>query len=112
MPNCAQNPGLWMHHVQPSERERKLHEVTHLPFKRWCSFCVMGKSRANLKCASDPNDLAARTHPTVQVDVFFQTAGNCLLLCVDAWSKYLHIAFEEQEPRSDWRSDCRVFGNT
>ena len=101
-----------MHHVQPSERERKLHEVTHLPFKRWCSFCVMGKSRANLKCASDPNDLAARTHPTVQVDVFFQTAGNCLLLCVDAWSKYLHIAFEEQEPRSDWRSDCRVFGNT
>ena len=68
--------------AQPSERERKLHEVTHLPFKKWCSFCVMGKSRAILKYASDPKDIADRTHPTVQVDLFYQTAGNCLRLCV------------------------------
>ena len=77
--------------VQPSERERKLHEVTHLPFKRWCAFCVMGKSRANLKYASEPAEIASRSNPTVQVDIFFQTAGNCLLLCVDTWSKYVSV---------------------
>ena len=77
--------------VQPSERERKLHEVTHLPFKRWCAFCVMGKSRANLKYASEPAEIANRSNPTVQVDIFFQTAGNCLLLCVDTWSKYVSV---------------------
>ena len=77
--------------VQPSERERKLHEVTHLPFKRWCAFCVMGKSRANMKYPSDPIDASARTNPTVQVDMFFRTASNCLLLCIDVWSKYLHV---------------------
>ena len=77
--------------VQPSERERKLHEVTHLPFKRWCAFCVMGKSRANMKYPSDPIDASARTNPTVQVDMFFQTANNCLLLCIDVWSKFLHV---------------------
>ena len=77
--------------VQPTEKERKLHEVTHLPFKRWCSFCVMGKSKANIKYASDPADVAVRTNPTVQVDIFFQTASNSLLLCVDVWSKFLQV---------------------
>ena len=23
---------------QPSERERRLHEITHLPFRKWCPF--------------------------------------------------------------------------
>ena len=77
--------------VQPTEKERKLHEVTHLPFKRWCSFCVMGKSKANIKYASDPADVAVRTNPTVQVDIFFQTASNSLLLCVDVWSKFIQV---------------------
>ena len=77
--------------VQPTEKERKLHEVTHLPFKRWCSFCVMGKSKANIKYASDPADVSERTHPTVQVDIFFQTASNSLLLRVDVWSKFLQV---------------------
>ncbi|CAK8995861.1 Retrovirus-related Pol polyprotein from transposon TNT 1-94 [Includes: Protease [Durusdinium trenchii] len=27
----------------------------------------------------------------VKVDLFYQTAGNCLLLCVDTWSKFLYI---------------------
>ena len=51
----------------------------------------MGKSRANLKCASDPVDVAARTNPTVQVDTFLQTATSSLLLCVDVWSKFLQV---------------------
>ena len=44
-----------------------------------------------MKYASDPKDIAERTHPTIQVDLFYRTAGNCLLLCVDTWSKYPFI---------------------
>ena len=29
---------------QPSAAERKLHEVTHLPFRAWCAFCEQAKS--------------------------------------------------------------------
>ena len=35
-----------------------------------------------MKYASDPKDIAERTHPTIQVDLFYRTAGNCLLLCM------------------------------
>ena len=34
---------------QPSAMERKLHEVTHLPFRPWCAFCAQTKSRGHYK---------------------------------------------------------------
>ena len=71
--------------------ERKLHEVTHLPFKRWCGFCVQGKSKMDMKYATPTAEVAERTHPTVQCDIFFQSGGNALLLMVDCWSKYIHV---------------------
>ena len=30
----------------PSEEEVKCHELTHLPYRSWCSHCVRGKGRA------------------------------------------------------------------
>ena len=29
----------------PTPEERAQHEVTHLPFRSWCRFCVMGRGR-------------------------------------------------------------------
>ena len=55
---------------QPSAAERKLHEVTHLPFRAWCAFCVQAKSRGYYKHRSTPDERAARTFPTIQVDLF------------------------------------------
>ena len=76
---------------QPSAMERKLHEVTHLPFRPWCAFCVQAKSRGHYKHKSTPEELAGRTHPTVQVDLF--AMPNCMgvLLMVDVWTKYISV---------------------
>ena len=32
---------------QPTEQERKEHNLTHLPYRSWCSICVESKGRAN-----------------------------------------------------------------
>ena len=55
---------------QPSAKERKLHEVTHLPFQPWCAFCVQAKSSGHYKHRSTGEDRANRSFPTVQI-IFF-----------------------------------------
>ena len=50
--------------AQPTIQERKLHEVTHLPFKKWCAVCVQAKSRTNHQRASPPEEHAQRSYPT------------------------------------------------
>ena len=76
---------------QPLEHERKLHEVTHLPFKPWCGFCVMGKSKVNHKHPTDLQDKSERTYPTIQVDFYVGAHSNNCLLMVDAWTKYIQV---------------------
>ena len=43
--------------AQPSVQEKKLHEVTHIPFKKLCSVCVQAKSRSNHQRATPPDEL-------------------------------------------------------
>ena len=78
---------------QPSAAERKLHEVTHLPCRAWCAFCVQAKSRGYYKHRSTPNERAGRSFPTVQVDFFAMpnSMGVLLLLMVDVWTKYIGV---------------------
>ena len=76
---------------QPSAMERKLHEVTHLPFRPWCAFCVQAKSRGHYKHRSTPEELAGRSFPTVQVDLFAMPNSMGVLLMVDAWTKYIGV---------------------
>eukprot|EP00435_Cladocopium_sp_Y103_P025443 s995_g6.t1 len=76
---------------QPSAMERKLHEVTHLPFRAWCSFCVQAKSRGFYKHRATGEEKANRAFPTVQVDFFTMTSGMSVLLMVDNWTKYVAV---------------------
>ena len=76
---------------QPSPAERKLHEVTHLPFRAWCSFCVQAKSRGHYKHRSTPDERASRSFPTVQVDLFAMRNSVGVLLMVDVWTKYVGV---------------------
>ena len=32
-------------HRQPSEEERRTHNLTHLPYRSWCEHCVKGRGR-------------------------------------------------------------------
>ena len=76
---------------QPSPAERKLHEVTHLPFRAWCSFCVQAISRGHYKHRSTPDDRGSRSFPTVQVDLFAMPNSMGVLLMVDVWIKYVGV---------------------
>ena len=75
--------------VQPSDEERRQHNVTHLPMKPWCPHCVAGKSKANVKHPTKLEDVALRTFPTVQCDCFFGMGSACILLLVDTWTKFV-----------------------
>ena len=65
---------------QPTADERRLHELTHLPFRSWCRFCVLGKGRANQSRRGN------RHLPVVQVDYAFAPidGGNTPLTLLTA----------------------------
>lgn len=50
---------------QPSDEERALHNLTHIPYRAWCKFCVMSRARGDQHShAPDPAGEAQREHPT------------------------------------------------
>ena len=48
---------------QPTEQERKEHNLTHLPYRSWCTICVESKGRAN----NHPQQKTSKL-PVVQCD--------------------------------------------
>ena len=46
---------------QPSDEERALHNLTHIPYRAWCKFCVMSRARGDQHShAPDPAGEAQR----------------------------------------------------
>jgi hypothetical protein len=86
--------------AQPTVQERKLHEVTHVPFKPWCAACVQSKSRPNHQRPTPPDEMSQRTFPTIQCD-FYVVSGNLnVLIMVDVWTKYVGV----EPPRNKLQS--------
>ena len=54
--------------AEPTDEERRLHELTHLPFKNWCLFCQEHKSRSDAHKASDVSQHGV---PTISFDFSF-----------------------------------------
>ena len=85
---------------QPTQRERSLHELTHLPYRDWCPFCVSTRARGDYHAShADPDLAAERDRPTIQVDFYFcenrdKSEGSLgvkpILLMVDSWTRYAH----------------------
>ncbi|CAE7352113.1 GIP, partial [Symbiodinium sp. CCMP2456] len=72
---------------EPSENERRLHELTHLPYRDWCEHCVRSKGRQNH--AVMKND----RQPVTQIDFSFLSTENDLpkrmiLSATDAQTRY------------------------
>ena len=53
---------------EPSERERLLHEATHLPYRNWCKYCLIGRARSHPHASVDHSE---DTIPVVSMDYFF-----------------------------------------
>ena len=66
MPAIARDPGM------PSKEEREAHNVTHLPFRPWCEFCVKGRGRDRYHRRVE-GEAAAQELPKISLDYGFLT---------------------------------------
>jgi len=68
--HVAQAPRQLSVPAEPTDQERKIHELTHLPFRSWCQLCVQGKARE-----SHSKTLRDR-QPVIQCDFSFLTSES------------------------------------
>ncbi len=73
-----------------SEKERCLHEITHLPFCQWRPFCVAGKSRVDYKDPVEASEIQQKEHPVLQLDIMFATGRHSIFLLIDTWTRFVH----------------------
>ena len=57
---------------EPSESERRLHELTHLPYRDWCEHCVKSKGRQSHAVKKTDRQ------PVIQIDFSFLSTENDL----------------------------------
>ena len=72
----------------PTPEERASHELTHIPFARWCQACVRTRSR------TDKHHEVPRVEPqlsVIQVDFYF-TSSRVLILKVAHLQQTIRIA--------------------
>ena len=64
----GQRPAAKLAPKEPTADERVLHEVTHLPYQKWCMACVCGRGLAAQHRSKQHEDAAV---PVVQCDYGF-----------------------------------------
>jgi hypothetical protein len=57
----------------PTPEQIEEHNCTHLPFRDWCSFCIMGRGRGNQHKRNQGHESSV---PVVGIDYFFITKGG------------------------------------
>ena len=57
----------------PTPEQIEEHNCTHLPFRDWCSFCIMGRGRGNQHKRNQGHESSV---PVVGLDYFFITKGG------------------------------------
>ena len=55
---------------KPTAREREEHEATHMPFRDWCTHCMMGRGRTHLHVSKKRSEDLSR-RPTIGMDHYF-----------------------------------------
>ena len=76
---------------QPSDRERMLHNITHIPYRRWCPHCIACKAHDDHHPQVPPERAAEREFPVVQLDLFYGSGGSTNLLLIDMWTRYTQV---------------------
>ena len=57
---------------EPSESERSMHELTHIPFRSWCPHCVRGRGKSNPHSSKPVSEGGTDKMPTIEIDYCFQ----------------------------------------
>ena len=88
--------------TEPTQEERELHELTHLPFRSWCSTCVKAKSRQSHSLP------IKNSQPVIQLDYSFMTSEmdpeqqTTLLNAVDVTTKLAMTCVVPRKGRSKY----------
>ena len=61
---------------QPSTREREEHEVTHMPYRTWCKFCVSGRGIASHHHVKRAEEGEEGKLPTIGMDYLYKPERN------------------------------------
>lgn len=61
--------------VEPTEEERVMHELTHVPYKSWCPACIAGRARRDHHQEASSRDSPERNVPVISMDWFY-VRGN------------------------------------
>ena len=91
---------------QPTEQERREHELTHLPYRSWCPTCVQSKG----KQGNHPKQTSKT--PVIQVDLMYYKAlgekqTTSFLTAVDIETgMYMGIQFEDKTQHVQYLSVC------
>ena len=64
-------PKTRKHPSAPSESERSMHNVTHIPFRSWCRHCVRARARDYPDRAVKGGSSDSHTIPTLHMDYWF-----------------------------------------
>ena len=64
----ARLPKILLAPTQPTEEERELHNLTHLPFRAWCPICTKCKSHGDYHSKQIYDK-----RPVIQIDYAFLT---------------------------------------
>ena len=59
---------------KPTRREREEHEATHMPFRDWCAYCMMGRGRTHHHIAKQKSEDESR-RPIIAMDYFLHENG-------------------------------------
>ena len=55
---------------KPTAREREEHEATHMPFRDWCTHCMVGRGRTHRHVSKKRSEDKSR-RPTIAMDYYF-----------------------------------------
>ena len=66
----ARKPKALTSPLEPTQQERELHNLTHLPYSSWCEFFVKAKGKET------PSRRNLDRQPVIQVDYCFLTTGD------------------------------------
>ena len=61
---------------QPTDEQRAEHELTHVPFKKWCSYCVSSRSRRDAHRQEDERHDTEGGDPIIAFDFFYVDVGG------------------------------------
>ena len=97
---------------QPSNEERELHELTHVPYRDWCDFCVACKGKSDPQRSLDKSEEGRRSIPGIQLDYAFGRSDQknqeelvVILVGVDAETRML-LAVPVESKGADLRGQA------